>query len=171
MHELSYETCTIFNEKVFSLEHNIPRTISAITITIQLFQRKAHPHMLQQFVFFKWKIKHFEGKCVILRLCAENVIMHFQYSSLCVILRTKMRPGEEIATRDITSFVYDTHFGLYFKSLHSICLSFYMCYTWIVRQLVLKFGEDWSIISYSCPYSSMLNFTSCPPTPTMLKSA
>ena len=30
----------------------------------------------------------------------------------------------------------------------------------MVRQLVLKFSADWSIISYSCPYTSMLNLVS-----------
>ena len=40
----------------------------------------------------------------------------------------------------------------------------------MVRQLVLKSGKDWSIISYSCPYTSMLNYVMCPPTPAMLNS-
>ena len=40
----------------------------------------------------------------------------------------------------------------------------------MVRQCVVKFGEDWSIISYSCPYTSMLNSVMCPPTPAMLNS-
>ena len=30
----------------------------------------------------------------------------------------------------------------------------------MVRQLVLKFGKDWTIICYSCPYPSMVNFVS-----------
>ena len=41
----------------------------------------------------------------------------------------------------------------------------------MVRQLVLKFGVDWTLISYSCPYTSMLNLVMCPPTPAMLNSA
>ena len=47
-------------------------------------------------------------------------------------------------------------FGLYFNSFYSISLKFCMGYIWMVRQLVLKFGEDWTIMSYSCPYPSML---------------
>ena len=42
--------------------------------------------------------------------------------------------------------------------------------TWMVRQLVWTFGDDWSSISYSCPYTSMLNLVICPPTPAMLNS-
>ena len=30
----------------------------------------------------------------------------------------------------------------------------------MVRQYVLKFGDDWTIRSYSCPYPSMLNLVS-----------
>ena len=30
----------------------------------------------------------------------------------------------------------------------------------MVRQYVLKFGDDWTTISYSCPYPSMLNLVS-----------
>ena len=30
----------------------------------------------------------------------------------------------------------------------------------MVRHYVLKFGDDWTTISYSCPYPSMLNFMS-----------
>ena len=30
----------------------------------------------------------------------------------------------------------------------------------MVRQHVLKFGDDWTILSYSCPYPSMLNLVS-----------
>ena len=30
----------------------------------------------------------------------------------------------------------------------------------MVRQLVLTFGDDWTSISYSCPYPSMLNLVS-----------
>ena len=38
----------------------------------------------------------------------------------------------------------------------------------MVQQLVLKSSKDWSIISYSCPYTFMLNSAMCPPTPAML---
>ncbi len=36
-------------------------------VYIQLFHRKTHPLIPQQFVIFEWKMSHFEGKCVILR--------------------------------------------------------------------------------------------------------
>ena len=38
----------------------------------------------------------------------------------------------------------------------------------MVRQLVLKSDKDWSIITYSCPNTPMLNSVMCSPTPAML---
>ena len=51
-------------------------------------------------------------------------------------------------------------FGLYFNSFNSISLHFCMWCIQMVRHLVLKFGKDWMIISYSCLYPSMVNLVS-----------
>ncbi len=40
---------------------------------IQLFQRKTHPPIPQQFVICGWKLRDYESKYVILRPCAERL--------------------------------------------------------------------------------------------------
>ncbi len=48
----------------------------------QMFHRKTHPPIPQQFIIREWKMHLFEGKCVIFLI----MIIQFHYATICIFL-------------------------------------------------------------------------------------